>query len=399
MAESVTGRRHNGVVNELDQIDLRDDGETTAGGGVETVDGLVARTSGPDVDPTEGVVDDGATEPAADGVRDDEIIDAGGSSDADSMPGRPHLNPAQRQVLDELGTTDRPIFRSELRAELVQYLEESLGSVLTDLPEPIFLSKHHLGLLHGCQARYVAEQNRPFAWSVASARGAVAHKAIELMVTYRQQPTPLDLVERALDRIEDSEQSLGDFLRQLDEGERAELAGRANDFVTTFMETFPPLERQWKPVTEYSIRALLCDDQLTLRGKADLSLGYIRQGREAGKVLIDLKTGQPFHAHLEDLRFYALLETLKMGVPPRLLVNYYLDAGSPRSELVTEDLLWSAARRLVDGISIVAELAPPNGREPTRTVGANCRWCPINDECEEGSRHLARSEEDDWRPS
>jgi len=109
-------------------------------------------------------------------------------------------------------------------------------------------------------------------------------------------------------------------------------------------------------VPEYSVRALLCNDTVTLRGKVDLSLGYIRNGNEAGKVFIDLKTGRPTYSHIEDLRFYALLETLKMGVPPRLLVSYYLDAGAPRSESVTEDLLWSASRRVIDGAIKLAEL-------------------------------------------
>jgi hypothetical protein len=321
-----------------------------------------------------------------------------GAGHHDTRPGRAELNPAQQQVLDELGSTDRPVFREELRDDLRAYLEEELGDVVARADESLFLSKHQLGLLHGCEARYVAERSEPFSWSIPSARGSVAHKAIELLVTHRTPPTPLDLVERAMERIEQDEQSLGDFIRGLDEGQRAELTSRANDFVTTFVETFPPLRREWRPVPEYSLRALLCDDRLTLRGKADLSLGSIRRGREAGKVLIDLKTGQPGHAHLEDLRFYALLELLKMGVPPRLLVNYYLDAGSPRSETVTEDLLWSAARRVVDGVTTMVELLDPAPRAPIRTPGMNCRWCPANEHCDEGRRHLDGVDEDDWRP-
>lgn len=309
------------------------------------------------------------------------------------------LNPAQQQVLDELGTTDRPVFRDDLRSDLVQYLDEELGPVASRAEEPLFLSKHQLGLLHGCEARFVADRSREFSWTVASARGSVAHKAIELMITHRHSPTPLDLVERAVERIEDDELSLGGFIRTLDEGQRAELTSRSNDFVTTFAETFPPLQRQWKPVAEYSLRALLCEDRITLRGKVDLSLGSIRRGREAGKVLIDLKTGQPGHGHLEDLRFYALLETLKMGVPPRLLVNYYLDAGTPRPEVVSEELLWSAARRVVDGVTILGDLTGSEAREPAKNPGMNCRWCPINEDCEEGRRHLERGDEDGWQPA
>ncbi len=299
----------------------------------------------------------------------------------------PRLNPAQQQVLDELGTRDRPVHRADLRNDLRHNLEEALAPIMADVEEPRFLSKRELGMLHGCEARYVADQYEDFVWSIPSARGSVAHKAIELMVTIRGNPTPMDLVDAALARIEHDEKSLSTFVQQLNEPERAELAGRATDFVTTFTETFPPLNRRWRPVTESSVRALLCNDFLTLRGRVDLSLGHAR-GQEAGKVLIDLKTGQPRAADIEDLRFYALLETLKIGVPPRLLVNYYLDAGNPRREEVTEDLLWSAAQRVVDGVARMVELNPPDRRTPTRTAGHNCRFCPLRDECDEGKAYL-----------
>ncbi len=312
----------------------------------------------------------------------------------------PNLNPAQQQVLDELGTTDRPTFRMDLRADLRNNLEDALQPIVADAVEangPLFVSKRQLGMLHGCEARYIADKAEEFVWSVPAARGSVAHKAIELMVAHRGNPTPLDLVEGAVARIEADEKGLSLFIQQLTEAERAELVGRANDFVTTFTETFPPLSRKWVPVAESSVRAMLANDGLTLMGRVDLSLGRTR-GHEAGKVLIDLKTGQPSHSHLEDLRFYALLETLKVGVPPRLLVNYYLDAGTPRNEVVTEDMLWSSAQRVVDAVAKLVALDPPEPKEPDRTPGSNCRFCPINTACEPGVAHLEAAAQDDWRP-
>ena len=276
-------------------------------------------------------------------------------------------------------------------------MEQALAPALETTTDPLFISKRALGMIHGCEARYLADKNEEFTWSIPAARGSVAHKAIELLVAHRGNPTPLDLVEGAMARIEADERSLSAFIQELNEAERAELSGRANDFVTTFTETFPPLSRKWVPVAESSVRAMLCQDSLTLMGRVDLSLGRAR-GHEAGKVLIDLKTGAPSHAHMEDLRFYALLETLKIGVPPRLLVNYYLDAGEPRNETVTVDLLWSAAQRVVDGVVKLVELEGPEPRSPNKTPGHNCRFCPLNDTCEEGIRHLGNQEEDGWKP-
>ncbi len=344
--------------------------------------------------PEEGT---GSPKGIATGSTNGSVDGSAGHGATDSPSEGLRLNPAQQQVLDELGTTDRPTFRIDLRTDLRHDLEEAMQPLLAECEAPLFVTKRQLGLLHGCEARYIADSSEEFAWSVASARGSVAHKAIELLVAHRGTPTPLDLVEGAMARIEADEKGLSSFIQQLSEAERAELSGRANDFVTTFTETFPPLSRRWVPVAESSVRALLCGDELTLRGRVDLSLGKAR-GQEAGKVLIDLKTGQPSHAHLEDLRFYALLETLKIGVPPRLLVNYYLDAGSPRSEVVTEDLLWSAAKRVVDGVAKLVSLAPPEPVEPSRTPGHGCRWCPLNATCEEGRGHLEAADRDDWRP-
>ncbi len=322
----------------------------------------------------------------------------------------PEYNQAQQQVLDELGSTEKPTFRANLRDDLREDLNQSLTEALQPLFDadgddkrwPLMINKRALSMLHGCEARYVADITEEFTWSIPIARGSVAHKAIELLIAHRGNPTPLDLVDGAMARIEHDERDLSRFIQQLSEAERADLAGQANDFVTTFTETFPPLKRQWRPVAESRVMATFCDDKVELRGRVDLSLGRAT-GNKAGKVLIDLKTGRPSIAHIEDLRLYALLETLKLGVPPRLIVSYYMDAGTPRREEVTEDLLWSAARRLVDGTRKLVEITRPGPgvsaqREPQRTPGFNCRFCPILDDCEPGTNHIERLDADEWRP-
>lgn len=308
----------------------------------------------------------------------------------------PRLNPAQQRVTDELGATpgERPRFRDDLREHLRHELEEAIGPLLTEAEDlPLFISKHDLMMIHGCEARFLAERDVEFAWTVPMARGSVAHKAIELLVTWRGEPVPIDLVEHALARLVNNERSVGLFIQSLDEAERAELAGRANDFVATFLETFPPLRRQWRPVAESRVRADLCDDSLSLQGRVDLSLGKA-DGNVAGKVLFDLKTGRPFASHRDDLRFYALLETLKIGVPPRLLVNYYLEAGEPHTESVSEDTLWAAARRTAEGIEKIVNVISSSGTEPSTSPGPGCRFCPIANVCSEGKAFLARDDED-----
>ena len=134
-----------------------------------------------------------------------------------------------------------------------------------------------------------------------------------------------------------------------------------------FLECFPPLEARWRPVTESRLRADLCDDRVVLSGKVDLTVGRA-DGLRAGKVLLDLKTGGFAPRHRDDLRFYALIETLRIGVPPRLLASYYLDGGRLHDEAVTEDVLRSALERVVQGAeAIVAARAPgPRARAAAR---------------------------------
>ncbi len=305
------------------------------------------------------------------------------------------LNPAQQQVLDELGAKERPEFRPELREELRHELESALAPMIDEIEDPpLFVSKRKLSMVHGCEGRFVAEEMSEFEWNVPAARGTVAHKAIELLVGWTGTPSPLELVKQAMDRLEADEfKSIAMFLQSLSQGERAELTGLVNDYVTTFTETFPPLRAVWKPVAESRVRAELCGEHIAMQGVVDLSLGFAR-GNEAGKVLIDLKSGRPHRSHVDDLRFYALLEMLKIGTPPRLLVNYYLEAGDPRSELVTEDLLWSTSKRVVDAVQKMVELQA-NAREPELQASSSCRFCPARDSCEVGYEYLNKSEEDD----
>ena len=298
------------------------------------------------------------------------------------------LNAAQQQVLDQLGSTERPYFEPSLRAQLRHELDQAFEPMLTSMTveEPLFVSKRAIGMVHSCEQLYVTDRTEDFKWSVPIIRGMVSHKAIELLVGYRGNPTPLDLVDAAIARLENDMYGPGEFLRGLSEGERAELVSMSNDRVTTFMETFPPLERQWRPVTESKVRAEFGNGLIQLSGKIDLQLGFAR-GNQAGKVTIDLKTGRSHRTHLDDLRFYALIDTLKTGTPPRLLVSYYLEQGTPHTELVTEELLWSSARRTAEAVGRIVEL---NTGDVTadRTPGGSCTFCPLREECEPGKAYL-----------
>ncbi|MGE3620613.1 MAG: PD-(D/E)XK nuclease family protein [Acidimicrobiia bacterium] len=306
--------------------------------------------------------------------------------------------PVQRDVLEALGSRphERPTFDPRLREWLRDDLDAGLGPLLDGLDgdRQLWLSKHDLGAVHGCEAAYLADRDEPFEWTTATARGTVAHKAVELSVHWRGEPVPGDLVDEAMARLAGGNDALGTWLAALDEGERAELRGEAVDRVAKFLEVFPPLESRWRPVAESRLRAELAGDRVVLAGKADLTVGRAA-GLVAGKVIIDLKTGGFSPAHRDDLRFYALVESLRLGVPPRLLATLYLDSGRLVTEAVTEDVLQAAVQRTLDGARALVELR--TGREPVRRPGVPCRWCPLRPECPDGRRWLEdRDDQDGW---
>ncbi len=304
----------------------------------------------------------------------------------------PAYNPAQQRVIDLLGRSEtEPCFPAGLADELAEELQAGVARVENLLgDEPLWVSKHALASVHGCEGHHLATA-QDFSWTVPRVRGQVTHKAIELAVNWRGSPTPGDLVDDAIARLADSDRSASRYLTGLPEAERAQLRGESAALVSKFQECFPPLKAAWWPVTESRAYVETLGGRVVLSGKVDLTLGRPEPGR-ATKVLIDLKSGLPSAHHRDDLRFYALLETLKLGTPPRKLASYYLDAGRAQPEEVTPALLRSALVRTVEGVIKLAELAA--GRAAALHPGPACRWCPAADGCVEGQAWLWSNEDD-----
>ena len=302
----------------------------------------------------------------------------------------PELSPTQARILEQLRRgPEPPSWSSDLARQVQDAIEGELAEHTEHLsPEqPLFLSKHQLTSIHACEANQQATSGT-FEWSVPTARGTVAHRAIELSIHWRGDANPLELVDEALARLVDDTRGPGSWIAGLREADRAELRGEVGDLVTKFMECFPPIKPEWWPVTEGAIYVELHDKAVTLQGRPDLTLG-----KPGTKVVIDFKTGRPFGSHRDDLRYYALLETLRHGTPPRLTATLYLDAARVEVETVTEGHVWAAARRATDGVVKLLELERL-GRVPTRNGGPTCRWCPLLRECDTGISYLETADEE-----
>jgi hypothetical protein len=302
------------------------------------------------------------------------------------------LSPLQRKTLGVLRRSGEPVvfdpaFVARLQGDIEEAFElftERLGD------ETVFMSKHRMSSVLGCEVQHLLDD--AFAWSPAVAGGQVAHRAIQLLINWRGDPVPADVVDEAIARLADDDTSLGDWIAGLTDADRADLTSFAVDKLIKFLECFPPLDKRAGPTTESTVRWPL-EGPIMLSGKVDLMIGR-PIGAESRKVIVDLKTGWSSPKHREDLRFYALVETLRTQVPPRKLASFYLDAGQPVVEDVTEATLLTASRRMLDAVNADIELRV-EGRTPVKRPGASCRWCPLADDCPEGRAHLARRRDED----
>jgi hypothetical protein len=133
----------------------------------------------------------------------------------------------------------------------------------------------------------------------------------------------------------------------------------------------------------------LCDGRIELRGRVDLALGT-PEGNRANVFIVDFKTGRENDHHIQDARFYALVETLARGTPPYRVATYYLDSGTYRKEDVTPDVLAVAVRRTVDGARAMHIVQTEPARELDLRPNPLCRFCPRLGECEPGRAHVER---------
>jgi len=109
---------------------------------------------------------------------------------------QPTLNPAQQHVLDVLAAKrdERPVFDATLGPRLRAQLEDGLSPLVPVLDtlgiEQLWVSKHKVASVLGCEVRFLAEDEIGFdGWTVPRARGTVAHRAIELSMHVRGEPS------------------------------------------------------------------------------------------------------------------------------------------------------------------------------------------------------------------
>ncbi len=308
-----------------------------------------------------------------------------GGCDNAAYDGDLDLTPTQQRTLDLLRRAPEPVLfdRDEIR-ELI----EAATLAARDLDERagearLVVTKTDVSGMLGCEAQHLARD--PFEWSVAMASGTVTHRAIQLAIHWTGDPVAAALVDEAIVRIGDEDKSLSSWLNACSGADLADLRGACQQQVVRYLESFPPIPASAAPVVE-ARNTWRLNAAIQFKGRVDLMLGRPR-GTESTRLLIDFKSGKAALSHGQDLRHYALLETLIRAVPPRAVASYYLSAGEAVVEPVTIDMLHSALERaLAAADALVATKV--EGRPAVRRPGFSCRWCSISEDCPVGQAWL-----------
>lgn len=304
------------------------------------------------------------------------------------------LTAVQQRTIDELMRRDPlPVFERELVEDLRADLERRLAPLDDVIPEgdSVWVTKGRLTAIHGrCEGLFLAQHfgEGVFEHSHPLALGALTHTAVEVSV-YANDLSDAELVDRSLEKLRRDDPAFDDYCRRVGEADLAMLQADAVERVLQFRSTFPPLRKEWSPAVEVSLKAPLLGDRVVLSARPDLMLGGADPDdpMRARRLILELKTGGAWPDQDEDVRFYALVAALRLGVPPFRVATVMLDDGGWRVQDVTPDLLESAVRRVGDAYARAADLL--QDAEPRLTPGPWCRWCPRAETCPEATLSLA----------
>lgn len=294
----------------------------------------------------------------------------------------------------------RPVAPSRLAGQLRAELEAGLADL--DL-EPVVRERRgrRLWVTKTRLDRLVCDgyqlDARPFEHTWASARGSLAHKAIERDWRLRADHRPHEVVqvawqELATDRPGDP-RSLAAWLNALDTQRARRLREEVGDLLAGFREVWPPLERV-EVEAEPRLRLRLAGGRVVMLGMPDVVLRSPRRDEYCRTLVVDLKTGQPRSDHdRHELRFYALLVTLADGRPPFRWATHYVTEGRSEWEDLRAETLRVTVRRVLDGVRQAVRIAAAEDDDDLLlTGGAWCRFCLREQTCEVAAAARARQE-------
>lgn len=240
---------------------------------------------------------------------------------------------------------------------------------------------------------------RPYEHTRANVRGVLAHAAVERDWRQGRRTSASGVVEQVW--VEEASRRPGDpsslsrWLNERQEHDAEVLRGEVVDLLEAFREVWPELPSDRVVAhLERPVIVRLAGGRVVLRGVPDLVLDSPRRDDRARSLVVDLKTGLPRpEPDRAELRFYALLVTLRDGRPPFRWATFHVPEGRAEVEDLREVTLQRAVARVLDGVAQAVRLAGhPHDAGLLIRGGSWCRACRREPDCPEAATARARYE-------
>jgi len=292
------------------------------------------------------------------------------------LRGDPAARPAPDPVVIEAA-------RSHLEAVAAAWAEAIPGDVV------VRVTKDAVVGVRRCEVRHLAELARRAEGDRTPRTPALVRGRL-LDVLFRQVATigtvGPDPVADALAACRLDGDDTATDLDGLDDADRLAVRTEVVAAAERLVAAWPRLPPGAGVRTQERVVVVLAGGRVLLSGRPDLTIGRPTLHR-AGVLVVEAKGGRFRPAHLEELRFYTLLEALRWGVAPFRGVVWCLGDGRLESVDVDADLVWSEALRVADAIARLTRLAA--GEVPRAAANPLCPSCPLVEGCPAGARQVA----------
>ena len=292
------------------------------------------------------------------------------------------MTPTQEATFTDLLAVGgaRPYAPVGLVEELRATLEDGTRATLERWTErTLWLSKGQLFAALRCEGQFRADREtvRPSGKHPATAVGDVTHRAIQLAYTHPGRPVA-EYIRHAVASLRGSDTDFDEFYTEADMATQSDVVMQATSRVTAFLDSWPRLQDDWAPRFEEPIQAKI--GGLTLSARVDLLLGRPRATGQQTMYIADWKSGALRDNHVDEAMFYALVATLRHGIPPYRSTVYSLASGTFTDPDVTAERLRAAAAQVVAGVSAIVDVLTER-RAPDLTAGPHCSYCPLKTTC------------------
>ncbi len=237
----------------------------------------------------------------------------------------------------------RPLVDPALAGGLREWLEDGLSELRLEPSHPLILDKKTLREAHSVPRNQGAQEV-----THAIAVGLIMDALFRQLVTIGRIHDPMEDGLEAL-RIDPRRADAVTFIESLAPRDRTDFEDEVETQVAIILSRWPRLSPGWLPRTQERIAIPLVGGAIVLVGIVDLLIGAPSRGRASVEV-IDVKSGRPRLDDREDLRYYALLETLRSGAPPFRVATFYTRTGQVDFEDIDDEVLTCTVRSVLSAV-------------------------------------------------